>query len=181
MIKRLRPKYSDEELKEIYKEPHDHSIFPDHILRVDATLELANQLIDESDQSAADLSCGNGWLLDRIAVPDKHYGDYARKYTYHGRIEDTIYEIPEVDVFILCETIEHLDNPAYVLELIREKAKKLILSTPLTHGFDDNIEHYWSFDKEGILELLTQSGWTPQLYAQTLPPLGYVFQIHGAT
>ena len=181
MIKRLRPKYSDEQLAEIYKEPHDHSIFPDHILRVDATLELANELVDDSDVSAADLSCGNGWLLDRIAVKDKHYGDYARKYTYHGRIEDTILEIPPVDIFLFCETIEHLDDPVAVLAAIREKSKKLVLSTPLTHGYDDNIEHYWSFDKEGILDLLQESGWTPQLYAQTLPPLGYVFQIHGAT
>ena len=181
MIKRLRPKYSDEQLAEIYKEPHDHSIFPDHILRVDATLELANELIDDSDVFGADLSCGNAYILDKLRLPVKYYGDYAPKYTYCGPIERTLYEIPGVDVFVFCETIEHLDDPLAVLKAIRVKAKKLVLSTPLTHGYDDNLEHYWSFDKEGILDLLQESGWTPELYAQTLPPLGYVFQIHGAT
>src|SRR5678810_1502030 len=111
MIKRLRPKYSDAELAEIYKEPHDHSIFPDHILRVDSTLELAGRLLNDSDLSGADLSCGNAYILDRLPLKQKFYGDYARKYEFCGPLDKTLTEIPDVDVYVFCETIEHLDEP----------------------------------------------------------------------
>lgn len=179
MIRRLRPKYTDEELKRIYATPHDHSIFPDHVLRVNSTLELGKQLLGPNDESGADLSCGNGYLLNKLPLHTKYFGDFAPGYEYEGPIEETIGLLPSVDVFVFCETIEHLDDPLAVLKLIRAKAKKLILSTPHGEHTDDNPEHYWGWDKAGIAKLLKKSGWLPSDYRHTYPPMGYEFQIWG--
>src|SRR5678816_3418486 len=152
---RCREKYSDEELARIYASPHDHSQFPDHKLRVKKTFELANRYLTPEDVTAADLSCGNGAILRYLPhVQTRYYGDYAPGYQYHGPIEETIFQIPNVDVFILCETLEHLDDPDLVLRRIRMRAKKLILSCPLMRWWDENPEHYWAFDRKAIKGML---------------------------
>jgi hypothetical protein len=179
MIKRLRPSYTPEELKDVYATPHDHSIFPDHVIRVEKTLELAKRLISTADFSGADLSCGNGCLLDNLDLDEKIYGDYAPGYQFQGPIEETTAQIPNVDVFVLCETLEHLEDPLGVLRIIRAKSGKLILSTPLGEDTDENPEHYWGWDDEGVRYLLKAAGWTPTEYEETNPPIGYRFQIWG--
>lgn len=179
MIKRLRPKYSIKELQEIYAVPHDHSVFPDHVLRVEKTLELAASFLTDTDLLGADLSCGDGDILRSLPLMDRIYGDFAPGYQYRGGIEHTIELIPGVDVFVLCETLEHLDDPLAVLKQIRRKAKKLLLSTPLGEVTDENPEHYWGWDSAGVGELLIEAGWWGDVYAETNPPMGYRFQIWG--
>lgn len=179
--KRLRPKYSDQELLLLYSYDHDHSLFEDHVLRVDMTLSVAQQFLNSKDRTAADLSCGDGYILDNLSFDHKYYGDfkYSEKLHFIGPIERTIEECPSVDVFICCETLEHLDDPDYILTKIRKKAKKLIISTPLSEMTDENPEHYWGWDKEAVKVMLKNSGWEPTIYKETLPPFGYIFQIWG--
>lgn len=166
MIERLRPKWTDEELSHIYAQPHDHVRFGrDHILRVEVTQQIANDMARlVQATSAADLSCGNGTLLTNLAVTTKFFGDFAPGYEFIGAIETTIDQIPEVDVFILSETLEHVDDPVEVLWKIRQKAKALVLSTPVGCFHDSNPEHYWAYDREGVQELLRQANWTPNVY-----------------
>jgi hypothetical protein len=64
-----------------------------------------------------------------------------------------------VDVFVLSETLEHVERPAELLAAIRKKARHLLLSTPLAEFDDRNPEHYWGWDKAGIRELLDVAGW----------------------
>lgn len=180
-IRRLRPKYTPEELAEIYNYEHDHSIFPDHVLRIQTTLALAADFLDDEDGRGADLSAGDGYILRNIRVRERIFGDYRPGYEYTGPIEYTLQLIGPVDVFVLCETLEHLDDPTAVLKLIRAKSKKLILSTPLDEYTDDNPEHYWGWDRAGVLTLLKASGWQPQEYRETMPQIGYRFQIWGCT
>jgi hypothetical protein len=178
--KRLRPKYSDLKLAEIYRSPHRvKPEWEDHRLRIVQTLELTRRFIDSKDRIVADLSCGDGYILKHVNNVTKHFGDYAPGYQYTGPIEKTIHEIPEVDVFFLCETLEHLDDPDLVLRLIRNKAYKLILSTPLDESTDENPEHYWGWNKRAVKMMLKDAGWLPALYDETLPPKGYRFQIWG--
>lgn len=179
MIKRLRPAYTEEELNELYAVPHDHSIFPDHVLRVQDTVSLALELIDSTCLYAADLSCGDAYILDQLPIHVKIYGDYAPRYDFVGPIDTTIKQIPSVDLFICCETLEHLDDPMATLKAIREKTRKLIVSTPLGEFDDGNPEHYWGWDKDGMRKLLLKSGFHPVLYRETRPPMGYVFQHWG--
>lgn len=178
--KRLRPKYSDEELAEIYSTPHSVcGDWTDHKLRLEATLRLAKLLIEPSDRTIADLSCGDGYLLKNLSVPVKIFGDFAPGYSYQGPIEKTIHEIEKVDIFVLCETLEHLDDPDLVLRLIRAKSSKLIVSTPLDEHTDENPEHYWGWNRRAVKCMLKDAGWMPMFYDDTIPPFGYRFQIWG--
>jgi hypothetical protein len=45
---------------------------------------------------------------------------------------------------------------------------------------ENNPEHYWGWDKDGIEELLVTSEWKPVLYRETILHSGwYQFQIWG--
>lgn len=183
MIKRLRTRYNAQELKEMYATPHSHAQFPDHVVRVERTLAIAAQLVAPQDSTGADLSCGDGEVLRRCpGLSERFYGDLAPGYPITGPIERTIFQIPSVDIFFLCETLEHVDDPYGVLRAVRTKTKKLIVSTPLNEANDENPEHYWGWDKEGMESILISTGFTPVFYEETAPPpplTEYYFQIWG--
>lgn len=156
MITRLRPKWSDAELAKIYATPHDHTAWEDHVIRVNRTLEIAQAI--EGVKSAADLSAGDAFIVIALGLNKTFIGDYAPRYEYTGAIEKTIEQIPNVDLFICSETLEHIDNPIALLKQIRAKTKYLLLTTPHARFDDNNPEHYWAWDKEGIAELLAEAG-----------------------
>jgi|ERR1044072_2618402 hypothetical protein len=163
MIKRLRPKYTEQQLKQIYAKPHDAKNWHDHLIRVAQTAELVKWIcLDESVKIGADLSCGNANIANSTPMHiGWHLGDYAPGYEYTGPIEETIKQIPNVDIFILSETLEHLDDPGKVLWEIRQKTKHLVLSTPDDAGDDPNLEHYWSWNSDDIKAMLKDVGFEP--------------------
>ena len=162
VIKRLRKKYSDEELKEIYAHPHDANNWHDHLIRVSTTQALVKWIsLDEDIKSIADLSCGNAAIAKSVSGVELHLGDYAPGYQYTGPIEETINQIPHVDLFILSETLEHLDDPKGVLRDIRKKTTKIVLSTPDDAKDDPNPEHYWSWNYEDVKDMLVGAGFEP--------------------
>jgi hypothetical protein len=176
MRKRLRPAHTPEQLAQIYATPHDHTQWPDHIARVDATIAIAKALAGGTLDSAADLSCGSGAVLGALNVRRLHLGDYARGYEYVGPNEETIEAIPEVDMFVCTETLEHLDDPDAVLKAIRAKARMLVLSTPVDAWDDDNIEHYWAWSQADVEEMLAAAGFTVAGYAELdFRPYGLVY------
>lgn len=184
---RLRPAYAPSELARIYPTPHDHRRWHDHHLRVAATIDVARWMAEAHPVAkAADLSCGNGAILSGLAVPnlpELHYGDFAPGHQYTGPIEETIEQIPDVDMFICSETLEHLDDPDQVLAAIRSKSKALILSTPIDAWDDDNPEHYWAWGRGDVEQMLAAAGWNPVVYTavdfRALGPQFYQFGIWG--
>ena len=175
MRNRLRPKYSESELAEIYQVPHQHNRWEDHILRVKMTIALASYFTDV--KSVADLSAGDAMIINSIQAERKYIGDFASSYEFVGPIEKTIHEIPDVDLFICSETIEHLDNPDEVLAMIGKKTKHLILSTPDGEIDNGNPEHYWGWDNEGVREMLLAAGFIPKAFANfRVIDLGYMYQ-----
>lgn len=163
MIKRLRPAHSEEALKTIYATPHNSDRWSDHIQRVDRSIDFIKENCGDI-ASAADLSCGNGKILSAMDCENKYYGDFAPGYPLTGPINQTIKDLPIVDLFICSETIEHLDNPSETLKLVRQHTNKLFISTPVDKFDDDNLEHYWAWDFEGISDTLTSSGFVIKKY-----------------
>jgi hypothetical protein len=163
MIKRLRESV---DMDALYSEQYCHNRWKDHILRVHLTASLAHWVGNVS--SVADLSCGDGAILDMVKkithAKTAIYGDYAPGFAIRGPIESTIHEIPEVDLFVCSETIEHVDNPSYVLENIRKKTKHMILTTPLGEDTDDNPEHLWGWDEKGMSHLLGEAGFVKDVF-----------------
>lgn len=179
MRQRTRPKYSDEELKEIYAKPHDHKYWHDHLIRVEATKQVAKWMFD--GHSVADLSCGNGEIAKSLNAEQTFLGDYAPGYEYEGPIDETINKLPIfVEMFICSETLEHLDDPDHTLMLIRESTDKLIVSTPMDNWGDPNPEHYWAWSKSDVEVMLRLAGFEPEIFmAIELPNYLYNYQIWG--
>ena len=160
-VKRLRPLPSPGELTAMYATPHDHRLYGrGHDERVEATIALALANIADTDRGmVADLSCGNGEIARRIAGRSTILGDFALGYGITGPIEETAARVGWVNVWVLSETLEHVDDPVAVLREIRPRAGHLVLSTPLECWDDTNGEHCWSWDREGVEELLGEAGW----------------------
>jgi hypothetical protein len=169
---RLRPPWSDADLKRIYARPHDHLKWRDHHLRIGVTKAIAIWMADQGLGSAADLSCGNGAVLNAVNATTKFYGDYAPGHRYTGPIEHTVEQIPHVDLFVCCETLEHLDRPLEALCKIREKSSMILLSTPVDNWDDTNEEHYWAWSKSDVDGLLTTAGFRHWLYTEVDPRPG---------
>lgn len=179
---RLRPMPSVDELAAMYAEPHDHTRWDDHRFRVDVTSALAHHLLPRGG-TVADLSCGDAAIAVRLGASHDAtlvLGDFAPGYAFHGPIEETIEQIPDVDLFVCSETIEHLDDPDMVLAAIRRKAKTLLLSTPEGETDDRNPQHVWGWDCEAVEKMLRDAGFAPAVYnLLDLRPAGgtYAFQI----
>lgn len=180
---RVRRAYTAEEMPGIYTEPHNHWPARDHQLRVAATIEVGRWLSPAGFAAGADLSCGDGAILNALPVSRRIFGDYAPGYMYTGSIEETIGQIEPVDLFVCCETLEHLDDPDRVLKQIRNKTRYLLLSTPVGAWDDDNWQHYWAWSRADVEDMLRAAGFGVTVYAETdCRPSGmtYSFGIWGA-
>lgn len=159
---RLRPAYTSAELAEVYAVPHDHTRWKDHHVRIDTTVALARGVIDHdtSIQTAADLSCGNGHVLNRIdhLLNTVTHGDFAPGYEITGPLETTLDTLDPVDLYICSETLEHLDDPDLVLRKIRAKARYLLLTTPIDAWDETNPEHYWAWSSHDVDVMLEAAG-----------------------
>lgn len=162
MIKQLRNFHSSERLSQIYSKPHDHSIYGrGHHTRVEITKVVLAEVANRTKSSSVgDLSCGNGAIAKSLNFSHTYLGDYAPGYDYFGPIDKTILNMPKVSLYICSESLEHLEDPATVLKLIRNKSDHMILSTPIENWEDTNEEHYWSWDRDGVESLLVESGWS---------------------
>jgi hypothetical protein len=132
--------------------------------------------------AAADLSCGNGAILDGIGAARSYKGDYAPGHAITGPLEQTLDELPNVDLYVCSETLEHLDEPDAVLVRIRSKASLLLLSTPVGAWGDSNPEHYWAWSRADVEEMLTAAGFKTVVYNELdFRPAGmaYAFGIWG--
>ena len=174
---RLRPAYGPAELARIYATPHDHTRWVDHRIRVDMSIALARAVAGRP-AAAADLSCGDAAIIRGIDPRTAILGDLAAGYPIVGPIEETVGQLPAVDLWVCCETVEHLDDPDAVLKAGRQAAAHLLLSTPVGAWQDRNPEHYWAWNADGVEEMLVGAGWEPQVYVELdLRPAGgeYVF------
>lgn len=161
---RLRPAYPAEKLADLYGQRYDHTRWHDHIVRVGVTVELVRKLCP-APVSVADLSCGDGAIARELAAPTTILGDLTPGHYLCGPIEETVGLLPaRVDLFILSETLEHLDDPDLVLRRIRAMARTLALSTPDGEITAANPEHYWGWTADDVKDMLCTAGWTPTIY-----------------
>lgn len=165
MRRRLRECPTPTELAVLYATEYDHKKWDEHVNRVRTTIALAAAFGEKHGvRHAADLSCGDGEVLtrldDALDLAEVYYGDVVGEDNdLTGPIEETIYKLPPVDLFILSETLEHLCDPDLVLKLVRSKTKFLVLSTPLLENSAyENGEHIWEWDTDGVREMLDAAG-----------------------
>lgn len=162
---------------ERYPSGYAHDAWPDHVERVAASVEMLRRW-QAQFRTAADLSCGDGAVLHGLAsgLDRAWLGDLNAVRT--GRrpwtgidvnvltpaaLPDSLVLLPEpVDLFVLSETLEHMDDPDDILRRIGDVARYLFVSTPLNEAADSgNQEHYWSWDQDDVHRMLEAAGWSP--------------------
>lgn len=162
---RLRPAYSTDELRRVYDHTYSHRTWQDHRLRIAVTLEVAQWAARLGGlTSGADLSAGDGTVLSGVRLTRKVFGDLTGQWDVSGLIEDTLPQMEPVDLYICTETLEHVDDPDQLLKNIREKARVLLLSTPVGAWEDKNPEHYWAWSKDDVEAMLNQAGFSVFTY-----------------
>ncbi|GGK61393.1 hypothetical protein Sme01_03130 [Sphaerisporangium melleum] len=182
MRRQLRPFYTPDQLAQVYARPYDHTRWADHVERVARTVQVLDVFAAATGaETVADLSCGDGAIVAQSTHLWRatHLGDY----TTTGPIEQTLATLPQVDMFVCSETLEHVEDPDGLLAGIRARASHLLLTTPCGEDDDANPEHYWGWDTDDLREMLTGAGWsdcqvelfTPQSVAY------YTFQIWTCT
>lgn len=171
--------------EERYPDGYRHDVWADHVERVAASVDLIRRYRGQI-RTAADLSCGDGAVLrslapdlERMYLGDLNHARVGRWFWSGADVEvippgplpDTLEHLPEpVDLFVLSETIEHVDDPDALLRAVRDHARYLFLSTPVEERADSgNTEHYWSWGVSDVHDMLTDAGWEP-LERQTLEP-----------
>jgi hypothetical protein len=179
----LRPFNSPEQRAELYAAPYKHQQWEQHVLRVAHTAEILREM---RPASVADLSCGDGAVVAQaeLACP-AFLGDITPGWPFTGPIEETVSLIPEVDVFVCSETLEHVVDPDGLLQAIRAVAARLLLTTPEGETWPvrtewGNPEHYWGWGLDDVETMLGNAGWTPETEPETYKPVPrpyYSYQI----
>ena len=170
-IEQLRT-VSEDRVSELYPVAHDHRLFGrGHGERVAAAIEMAREYVSGVHRPVgADLSCGNGEILRQLPLWGRIYGDIAPTGgpvdRMVGPIEQTLDKIPYVDLFVLSETLEHLIDPYAVVARIMPEAGALLVTTPIDCWDDDNPEHLWAWNREGVEYIAECGGFRADRYTE---------------
>lgn len=183
----------------VYPDGYRHDRWPDHVERVKASADMIERYRDRF-RTAADLSCGDGALLnmisrhlDRVVLGDLNGVPASAAVSCKARVLETIgaAALPDslthmepVDLFVLSETLEHMDDPDGLLARLTAYSRYLFLSTPLQEAADTgNLEHYWSWGPDDIRAMLRAAGWDPLEVSVLVPrstrglPGAYTYQM----
>lgn len=170
-----------------YPDGYRHDVWPDHVERVKASVDLIRRY-SGSIRTAADLSAGDGAILrglpflDRVWVGDLNGVDQFQSgwngsttevtALAPGALPGSLESLPQqVDLFVLSETLEHLDDPDGLLRRLPLHARYLFVSTPVEESHDSgNEEHYWSWNQADVHHMLQDAGWSA-MECQILKPV----------
>lgn len=176
----------------VYPEGYKHDRWPDHVERVTASVEMIRRY-ENRIRTAADLSCGDAAILrgvctglkgphtvylgDLNGAPDTGplMGSASVTRLPAGLLPDSLWTLPEgdalpVDLFVLSETLEHMNDPDDLLRQLTMFSTYLFLSTPVDEEEGSgNLEHYWGWGTDDIHAMLMEAGWHP-LEKQILVP-----------
>lgn len=161
----------------VYPEGYQHDRWADHVERVKASADMIERYRNQI-RSAADLSCGDGALLNMISrhltravLGDLNGVPASAAVSCRAQVLETIgaaalpdslEHLEPVDLFVLSETLEHVPDPDDLLFRLTGYARYLFLSTPLEESADSgNLEHYWSWGQDDVHRMLEAAGWSP--------------------
>jgi 2-polyprenyl-3-methyl-5-hydroxy-6-metoxy-1,4-benzoquinol methylase len=163
------------------------------------TLATAGLIAFLEPNTVLDLACGDGSVVlaaHRLRpishvtfcdISEPSIESVSRRAREHGlaaavdvhdaeeRLDEAIEDGEHWDMVLLCEFLEHIEDPVAILRKAAQVATILVASSPiidLPRG-DPNEEHVWAFDNEGYLELFAESGWQPRICENLMLHEGY--------
>lgn len=168
---------------QVYPEGYKHDRWPDHVERVAASVEMISRYRTQI-KTVADLSCGDGAIVRGVAagLESAYLGDLngvpvavgeavvsagakavrgLRTEALPGSLSSLESAAP-VDLFVLSETLEHMDDPDDLLRQLTLYSRYLFVSTPEDEiDTSGNLEHYWSWGAADVHRMLQDAGWSP--------------------
>jgi 2-polyprenyl-3-methyl-5-hydroxy-6-metoxy-1,4-benzoquinol methylase len=166
---------------------HEFREAADHInqnYHRDRLLFSKKMILDLKDniKNVCDLGCGNGGLLKKLGFEDYIGFDITPANIQYGRThynlsniflfnfinEINIYEnkydhlkfnekIPKKDLYIMTETLEHLEDPHAMLEKVSKLCKYAHFSVPANESIQNSYElHIWVWDNNGFSNMVQQ-------------------------
>lgn len=123
-----------------------------------------------------DLGCGDGGLLSLISrLPwVNSFGYDFQPSNVRGWDERNVNalsfdfvegfdHVPDADVYVMTEVLEHLTNPHLMTQKIRDRGDRvqLVASSPFTeHAGSHDACHAWAWDQDGYRALMMQAGFS---------------------
>jgi len=144
---------------------------PNHRPRMDLALQLA---LNARGDYYVDLGCGDGGMLQMLKStgvqaigfdfqPSNVAGWVERGVEAYAVnfVEDWGIEVPDADVYMITEVLEHLADPHTMVHLIRERDAQIVASSPHDEHAGSHDEcHAWAWDVEGYAKMMTDAGFT---------------------
>lgn len=186
IVANARP-FSEQECRELYQEDyelntnegHQHLFFckDGAIARHQLTADRIMPHLPTDFQSILEIGCGKGELLERFRaaypnVSQRGIDGSSRAVALAQAkgfdvdlgfvVADT--SLPKADVVMAIAVLEHLENPARLLRILRDALNpegRLVLTVPIQdHPSYDLFfdEHVWHFHTEHLIHLLRASG-----------------------
>lgn len=117
-----------------------------------------------------DLGCGDGGLLSLLPEhitatgfdfqPSNQAGWADRAVIAYGwNFVEQWDEIPQADVYVMTEVLEHLNDPHEMVRRVRRRNAQLVASSPWTETYESHDEcHAWAWDMEGYANMIRTAG-----------------------
>jgi hypothetical protein len=120
--------------------------------------------------SIADMSAGDGRIPRSLAAYsgiEPLLGEYTDKYGYPyvGTLQETVPQLPVVDLYVCTNTVEHLNYPDTDLRLIRQHCRNLLLACPIDEQ-DAEGQHLWYFTRRGVEDMFEAAGFQRSAYCE---------------
>ncbi len=144
----------------------------DRIERSRKALDYA--IAGRKDLQIVELGCGTGDITGPYAEKHRVVGvecspltaDKAKErfpYMSVWRHALETYHAIDSDILVLCETLEHINEPAAIVKNWGRKAGHMVISHPLNEKMGSDIsggDHCWSFDYADYLDWFNMAGHT---------------------
>ncbi len=107
-------------------------------------------------------------LADQVIAIEKN--DDCVKHIEDNRLADEIIhknlndmdELPNCDLAVSIETIEHLNDPEKFASMLKESTKRhIVVSTPIIKTTETNKDHLHNFTPETLQKLFVDEDWGP--------------------
>lgn len=140
-----------------------------HRPRLETAAKLVMQ-VWKPELTVVDLGAGDGGLLSLLTeIPKSQKWGYdlqpsnvegAKNRDQDVRYGNVFDDIEWGNISIATEMIEHLVDPHGFVNMVSQKSKYLIASSPWTESHANHYEyHAWAWDVEGYARMLNSNGW----------------------
>jgi SAM-dependent methyltransferase len=131
--------------------------------------------------SLVDLGCGDGDLLRRLEyLGIRTFGitagvanvEQARLHGLDVTLGDILGPLPDADLTVMTEVLEHLVDPHGMLARIN--SPYLVVSSPSAETDEWHYEHHaWAWDMDGYFELVAGAGWRVLAQGEVAAPAAH--------